>query len=71
VVTKSTSAGSSRSSVSDASIMRKLLTGAIPVCLDCGRELSPKDAKVTVRSENAKAPLWRCGDCEYRRVMGR
>jgi len=42
----------------------------VAVCCDCQKELTRKDAKVSVPTARATAPMWRCGDCEYRRVMG-
>ena len=57
---------------SDSRIMRQLLAGAVPVCIDCGRDLAAGEPRVTVRLEpvvNA-ATLVRCCDCEYRRLHG-
>lgn len=48
-------------------ILRKLLEGAEPVCIDCREAIPAGAAKVTVpNSGNPKAPWYRCGDCEYR-----
>jgi len=56
---------------SDASIMRKLLAGAEPVCIDCGRTLERGEPRVTVPPPSPRgAVLLRCADCEYRKVHG-
>lgn len=53
---------------SEGSIMRLLLEGALPICVDCGRALEPGEPRVTVANPvRPKAPWLRCGDCEYRR----
>lgn len=56
----------------EPSISRKLLRGALPVCIDCYRALEPGEPRVTVPRESGIGPavLVRCGDCEYRKVYG-
>lgn len=52
-------------------ILRRLLAGADPVCIDCRRPLEPGEPRVTVRGDSPAAhTLLRCTDCEYRAVRG-
>jgi hypothetical protein len=52
---------------SDRAILRELLRGAAPVCLDCRETIPPGAARVAVGGQPWPAQVfWRCGDCEYR-----
>jgi hypothetical protein len=52
-------------------ILRKLLAGAEPVCVECRQAIPDGAPKVTVPNRyNPQAPWWRCSDCEYRITHG-
>lgn len=57
---------------SEPAIMHRLLRGAQPVCIGCGRALERGEPRVTVPRGSGIGPavLVRCGDCEYRSVYG-
>ena len=56
---------------SEPRIMRRLLSGAEPVCIDCRQPIPVGAAKVTVpNTVLPTAPWYRCGDCEYRAAYG-
>lgn len=57
---------------SEPRIMRRLLDGADPVCMDCREPITHGAAKVGARqSPGSRKVGWVCGDCMFRRVYGR